>query len=477
MTATSRPTTDQEDSQTMATTANPASNGRPDARTSRRALPVVEPDAGLVERAVYVDDDVYRDELERVFARAWLYLGHDSQIPEPGDYMTTFMGEDPVILVRGTDGQARAFLNACRHRGMRVCRADEGNTSFFRCPYHAWTYATDGSLRGVPKFREAYEGTMAKRDWGLVQVARIESRYGLLFGAWDEDAPSLGEYLGGFGVYLDLIFGRAKGGLEVIGGAHKWTIETNWKHPAENFACDMYHVESAHQRPAELGLMEPLELGGYEISAGLGYVGHQHNRPLSSDGVDDGVPISAYWTMPNPYTYVLHEQRAAMALELGEELARLIPLGHATIFPNFSLLDTESFRLIRVVHPLAPGRSMVYQWCIVESDLDPEVRDAVRKQYILAFGPAGLLEQDDGENWRECQNGMSGTVGRRVKTNMGLGLGKDATATELLGTEAPGAGGGIWSEANQRQFYRHWRAFMESDGWETLWPRLSELSF
>src|SRR4051794_7205130 len=104
---------------------------------------LVDPDGGFVQRAIYVDREIYDLEQERIFARSWLYLAHETQLREPGDYITTFMGEDPVIVVRGADGQIQAFLNACRHRGMRVCRADEGNTSFFRCPYHAWTYSNE----------------------------------------------------------------------------------------------------------------------------------------------------------------------------------------------------------------------------------------------------------------------------------------------------------------------------------------------
>ncbi|MDT7644107.1 MAG: dibenzofuran dioxygenase subunit alpha, partial [Pseudonocardiales bacterium] len=98
---------------------------------------LVQPAKGTVSRQVYVDQGIYDHELERIFTRSWLFLGHTSQLAQPGDFLTTYMGEDPVIVARGKDGQVRAMLNSCRHRGMRVCRSDEGNTSFFRCPYHA----------------------------------------------------------------------------------------------------------------------------------------------------------------------------------------------------------------------------------------------------------------------------------------------------------------------------------------------------
>lgn len=436
---------------------------------------MVDPDAGRIGRAVYVEPAIYELEMKHVFARAWLFLGHETQLREPGDYLTTFMGEDPVILVRGADGEVRAFLNACRHRGMRVCRAEEGNTSFFRCPYHAWTYSNQGDLRGVPKFRQAYEGVMNKEDWGLLPVAKVQSHQGLIFGTWEDDAPDLTDYLGDFTTILDLAFGRDPEGVEVIGGAHKWTIDSNWKHPADNFACDMYHVPSAHQRSMELGLLKDAEEEGFQLSAGAGYVGNSSNWPVAMDAEGDG-PVNTIMTQPSPYTPMLKEQRKRMAERFGEDLARLIPLGHSSTFPNFSFLDLEILRLIRVQQPLGPEKVMVHQWCAVDRGLPPEVKTALRKQYELTFGPAGLLEQDDGENWRECQNGMRGHIGRSLDTNAALGLGREGSGRELHGPNVPGHGGGIYSEVNQRQFYRHWLAFMGSDSWSELGPRLAEVS-
>jgi hypothetical protein len=113
---------------------------------------------------------------------------------------------------------------------------------------------------------------------------------------------------------------------------------------------------------------------------------------------------------------------------------------------------------------------------VIDASAPDDVKEALRRQYELTFGPAGLLEQDDGENWRECQNGMAGPVGRTLNTNMMLGLGQDTTMADMLGADLPGQGGNIWSEANQRQFYRHWTAFMTAeDGWSEIGPRLAEI--
>ena len=111
---------------------------------------LVDADNGLVSRRIFIEPEIYEQELERIFARCWLFLCHDSQIPHPGDFFSTYMGEDPVLVVRDSAGKVHAFLNVCRHRGNRVCRADAGNAAFFTCSYHGWTYSNDGRLVGVP---------------------------------------------------------------------------------------------------------------------------------------------------------------------------------------------------------------------------------------------------------------------------------------------------------------------------------------
>jgi phenylpropionate dioxygenase-like ring-hydroxylating dioxygenase large terminal subunit len=136
---------------------------------------LVDDGNGLVSRRIFIEPEIYEQELERIFARCWLYLCHETQIPRPGDFLTTYMGEDPVLVVHDNDSRVHAFLNVCRHRGNRLCRADAGNAASFTCAYHGWTYRNDGRLVGVPYFKEAYHGELERDRWRLMPVAQLDN--------------------------------------------------------------------------------------------------------------------------------------------------------------------------------------------------------------------------------------------------------------------------------------------------------------
>ena len=140
---------------------------------------LVDVEQGLVSRRIFIEPEIYAQELEQIFARCWLFLCHESQIPQPGDFFSTSMGEDPVLVVRDSQGQVHAFLNVCRHRGNRLCRADLGNAATFTCAYHGWTYGNDGQLVGVPYLREAYHGELDRERWGLDARGAVRQLQGL----------------------------------------------------------------------------------------------------------------------------------------------------------------------------------------------------------------------------------------------------------------------------------------------------------
>src|SRR5438105_8158667 len=145
---------------------------------------------GEISREIFVNPDIYQQEQEQIFARAWLFVGHESQVPKPGDYFQSRMGEESVLLVRDRRGELHVFLNTCRHRGMKVCRYDDGNALLFTCPFHGWSYDTDGRLVGVPYYEAAYKGDLDKGEFGLREVAQMCNYYGSIWATWDKKAPS-----------------------------------------------------------------------------------------------------------------------------------------------------------------------------------------------------------------------------------------------------------------------------------------------
>ena len=150
---------------------------------------MIDPQRGIISREIFVSPELYREELDKLFTRAWLFVGHESLIPKPGDFFVSRMGEELVILCRDAQGAVHVFLNSCRHRGMKVCRYEQGNTSLFVCPYHSWSYTTDGKLQGVPLYRALYEGTLNRDEWSLIEVPKLALYHGTVWASWDPEAP------------------------------------------------------------------------------------------------------------------------------------------------------------------------------------------------------------------------------------------------------------------------------------------------
>ena len=160
---------------------------------------------GMVPAHVYGDPEIFALERDRLFARCWVFLVHESEIPDRGDYVARRVLADSFIVVRDESGVVRVLFNMCLHRGMQVCRAELGNASHFRCPYHTWTYRNDGRLAGLPFHGEAYAGEdgFALLGQSLLPAPSMDMHNGLIFISMDPQAPPLRDYLGDFAFYLD----------------------------------------------------------------------------------------------------------------------------------------------------------------------------------------------------------------------------------------------------------------------------------
>lgn len=417
----------------------------------RAAHGLVDAEGSSVSRALFCDESLYRLELERIFARCWLYLAHETQLTAPGAFVVTTMGEDPVIVARGGDGKLRAFLNSCTHRGAKVCRHDQGVAKTFRCSYHAWSFNTEGELIGVPRQEAVYGPHFDRSRYGLREVAQLDTIGGMIFATWDPFAPPLREYLGDMTFYLDLVLNRMEGGVEVIGGVHKWTVPCNWKIPAENAAGDHYHVPSAHAAGIEMGYRSQLTNNGYCIQTGNGH---------SIGSEQGGGPIQGK-TLQTEYAAFLAEMRGQAVAKFGASGGDFVPVGIGTLFPNFTFMDTARFRTFRIWQPRGVDTIDIYSWCLVDRAMPEDLKVKVRRQYTLTFGPAGLFEQDDGDVWTSIQETMRGHIGRQGRFNFEMGLGREGTAAARYGEAFPGASSDLlMTEANQRAYYRHWARVM-----------------
>ncbi|MAM62231.1 aromatic ring-hydroxylating dioxygenase subunit alpha [Maritimibacter sp. UBA3975] len=411
---------------------------------------LVDLDRNEISPQVYCSEEVYRREVETIFAKSWLLLGHESQVPKAGDFFTSSMAEDPVVVVRQRDGSLRAFLNQCRHRGMRVCRSEVGSARSFMCPYHGWTYGLEGDLKAVPHEEQYGEG-FDKQSWGLRQVTRLETYKGLIFGCWDEDAVPIEEYLGDSAYYLDQLVDRLEGGTEVIGGVHKWLIDCNWKMPAEQFASDMYHAASAHVSAVQVFMPEDYDPQVHSMDQRKG-------AQFWTEGGHGGgyffadTPNPAVWVDPVAQDW-LRDTFDEASERLGRSRAARVS-GHNTVFPNMSWLNGTN--TLRVWHPRGPNQIEVWAWVIVDTAAPVHVKDAFRRGALRAFGPSGMLEQDDGENWVEVQKVLRGSTAAHNPLCYGMLEGRaDQAEPDSAASHGP-----VFSDNAARNFYRRWLELM-----------------
>jgi phenylpropionate dioxygenase-like ring-hydroxylating dioxygenase large terminal subunit len=416
--------------------------------TPRSLADLVAPDGSSVDRRVFADQEVYAAELERIFARSWLYLAHESQLAAAGDFLTTTMGETPVIVARLPDGGFHASVNSCSHRGLPVCRADAGNARGFVCPYHAWTYGLDGALVAVPQERKV--ARIDRSGLGLPPVPRLESYRGFLFGSFAAEIEPLVDYLGEMAFYLDAHIDRFPGGIEVIGPAHRWLLQANWKLPYENQLGDLGHASYLHG--ALLGAEGSAEAETFGLTM-VPKPGHSANIRLMPE---DAPPDQLAWGMegaslawPEPVRRYLLEIQAEAAARLGPLRARIKGL-IGGVYPNFNFLWSNNS--IRVSHPRGPGRTEFWSWWVAPKAAPEEVKTALRTQYNYLFGPAGIVEQEDSEAWAQQWIGASAPLPGPRAYFYGLGAGEEGPHPDL-----PGVAGKAFNEHYARAFYRRWR--------------------
>ena len=425
---------------------------------------------GLVSREIFVGEDIYQLEQERVFARVWLFVGHESQIPKPGDYFVGKMGEESVIMARDRAGEIHVFLNSCRHRGMKVCRYDEGNTPVFTCPYHGWSYGLDGSLVGVPYFKEAYHSELKKEEWGLVEVAQMINYKSTIWATWDKTAPSFHEYIGDMLFYLDeLLDGRdgTPGGSEIISTPQKWITPANWKFGAENVAGDGYHNIS--HRSVDLVGIGPSAGRGRRDSAGPNE-GLRHNITVGFGHSAKATPteVDLPWSPSFLSNKIVAEWAEHCYYERQKNygVRSRVQGGGGNVFPNMGYWSNQPRRMALWGPGGSARRSEYWSWGLVDKSAPQEMKDLMRHYAMRYSGPGGMTEQDDMENWNYATLASSGTIAKRNPYNYSLGLGREITRPDMPGTMTIGI-----TESNQLGMYKFWAELMDAESWDDLLER------
>ena len=421
----------------------------------------ISSDGSLIQPAIYHDPAIYEREMDAIFSRSWQFVGMASQVSEPGDFFLTRMGADEMLLTRDAHGSLHVMLNVCRHRGYQLCQAERGNTKRFVCPFHGWSYRTDGSLETVPLGRELCPD-LDKQEFALVQVPRVESYRGLVFACFDEAAPSLTEAIGDLAFYLDTFLGRREQDLVMIGGVQKWKVPANWKIGPDGMGGDFYHTAALHASTftASRALRDTIRaMGNPDLARNISFPGgHGFNMLL----LPETAPEEAIFPV-EPRLLGLPEVRDYFAAIQPEALERLGPfrarmkINTGTLFPNLSF--SPGIFTLRLTVPAGPGHIENWCWVLGYADMPPVVRETLRRAYLGVFGPDGCLEPDDAEAWAMVNEGTAHRKVRNVPLFAGMGLGMEQTDSAM-----PGLHHHPLSEGVSRSFYLQWQAMMTRAG-------------
>ena len=410
----------------------------------------VEGGSFRVHRSVMTSSEIFTLEQERIFNRSWLYVGHASEVPRPGDFCRRMVAGRPLFMIHGRDGKVRIFINSCLHRGALVCRQDSGNAGSFVCFYHGWSYDDCGRLVGVPD-PSGYVEDFGKTGRALIEPPLVDSYRGMYFANFGSDASSLADFLGEARELIDLTMDSAEilGGWEIIKGTAKYNIRANWKLLLENSA-DNYHFHTTHKTFADYnanlrrqaGLDRP-RINNIDDSRGLVFR-HGHVAMLTrAEGRTIANP-SPLWS----------RQAIAATIKLRGELAKRYgeARGHSMadhsrfliVFPNLAFHDTQSGFKLRQWWPLAPDMMEVSQWELVPRR-ESESLAKYRLEGSLTFqGPGGFGTPDDIEALESCQIGFR--AHELAWSDVSRGMRREARSDD---------------ELTARGFWRQWHAMIQ----------------
>lgn len=443
---------------------------------------LVDYENGTVSRELYTNWDIYQAEMEQIFRRMWLFVGHESEIPNRNDYVLSRMGGEEVIVTRDVQGKVHVLLNSCSHRGVAVCLYDRGNARAFQCKFHGWTFENTGRLIGLPSWDGGYSEVW-REEWGLVE-ARADTFQGSIWATWDGNAPSLLEFFGGAEQYLVPVltdFDGTDNGAEVI-GVMKWRFWSNWKTPSPD--ADHTHAWITHRSLADgLGVGPsgaPGRSRGYTTlhdrqlpadtsgrwGRGLQLTvsfpeGHTHTVVVEPDPKAPP-PLGAYGDFPAIREY-LQQKWEARKQRLGK-LAFSNDGPH--VFPNHGWFG----RVLRMLHPQGPFETEIWSYLLVDKAAPPEVKKEFMRYYPRWYGPGGMTQLDDMENWRWQAWSSKGERAREYPFNYQL---RQSERGEHLihGPSKFGLPGYFHHNVTDetfRRFHQRWAEVMDAKDWSEM---------
>ena len=378
-----------------------------------------KPEEGVhrVDRQVFTDEEIFELEMKHIFEGNWVYLAHESQIPEIGDYFTTYIGRQPVVITRDKEGGLNCLINACAHRGAMLCRKKTDNRTTFTCPFHGWTFRNTGELLKVKDGRRAgYPENFNQNGSHDLTKVKFDSYRGFLFGSLNPDVLPLEEHLGDATTIIDSMVDQSPEGLEVLKGASTYTYDGNWKLQTENGA-DGYHVTAVHWNYAATTARrtsgdsknetKAMDAGGWGKVNG-GYYSFPHGHLL----------LWQEWT--NPEDRPLWERRDELIEEHGEEMANFMVnvSRNLCLYPNVYLMDQFSTQ-IRHFRPISVDKTEVTIYAFAPKGEPADARAARIRQYEDFFNASGMATPDDLEEFRASQKAYQATAARWNDTSSG----------------------------------------------------------
>lgn len=424
---------------------------------------------GRLPLRVYNDEEIFRLEEDRIFGTSWVFIGHETEIPEEGDYVKRYIGRDPFIFVRDEDGEIQVLFDSCRHRGSKVCRAEKGNTSHFRCPYHGWTYKNNGELAGVPQMENAYEG-MDLSEWGLIDAPRVTNYKGLVFASIDKDVPDFEEYIGDFKWYLDIHLSLTDGGMEVIGDPFRYRINSNWKVGAENFAGDGYHTHTTHRSAIDTFVEREWSWEGERSYQFISDIEGHYNGSTLMGLFPEGT--EAFWGYPDE---VKEQFNPDNLTEEQWQIAGRSAIHVGTLFPNLSIHHQNvtppgsrptPFFSLRKWTPVGPDEMEVLNVILAPKETPQEWKEKIHQAAVYSFGPSGNFDQDDVAVWSGIVDAAGGTFSKKhdVKLNYQMGMGEIGQAERDEDWAGPGYSSKTIHEGYSRTYHGNWARAMASEG-------------